>query len=72
MDTLHHLLVRGIERTALFRDDNDRADFVAWDLQHPNELAYWFGRNPCRRRIVAGVSRAGSTEIEYIWTSRPT
>jgi imidazolonepropionase len=32
-----------------------RADFVAWDLQHPNELAYWFGRNPCRRRIVAGV-----------------
>ena len=32
-----------------------RADFVAWDLDHPNELAYWFGRNPCRRRIVAGV-----------------
>jgi imidazolonepropionase len=32
-----------------------RADFVAWNLQHPNELAYWFGRNPCRRRIVAGV-----------------
>jgi imidazolonepropionase len=31
-----------------------RADFVAWDLQHPAELAYWFGRNPCRRRIVAG------------------
>ena len=31
-----------------------RADFVAWDLEHPNELAYWFGRNPCRRRIVAG------------------
>jgi imidazolonepropionase len=32
-----------------------RADFVVWDLEHPNELAYWFGRNPCRRRIVAGV-----------------
>lgn len=32
-----------------------RADFVAWDLDHPNELAYWFGRNPCRRRIVGGV-----------------
>jgi imidazolonepropionase len=32
-----------------------RADFVAWNLDHPNELAYWFGRNPCRRRIVAGV-----------------
>ena len=32
-----------------------RADFVAWDLDHPNELAYWFGRNPCRRRVVAGM-----------------
>jgi len=32
-----------------------RADFVAWDLEHPNELAYWFGRNPCRRVIVGGV-----------------
>ena len=26
---LHHVMVRGIERTALFRDDRDRADFVA-------------------------------------------
>ncbi|MFI4931706.1 MAG: imidazolonepropionase, partial [Burkholderiales bacterium] len=26
-----------------------QADFVVWDLEHPNELAYWFGRNPCRR-----------------------
>ncbi len=32
-----------------------RADFVVWDLEHPNELAYWFGRNPCRRIVVAGV-----------------
>ena len=27
--TLHHVMVRGIERTALFRDDRDRTDFVA-------------------------------------------
>jgi REP element-mobilizing transposase RayT len=27
--TLHHVMVRGIERTAVFRDDGDRADFVA-------------------------------------------
>jgi len=32
-----------------------RADFVAWDLEHPNELAYWFGRNPCRRIVVGGT-----------------
>ena len=31
------------------------ADFVAWDLDHPRELAYWFGRNPCRRVVRAGV-----------------
>ena len=34
-----------------------RADFVAWDLDHPNELAYWFGHNPCRRVIAAGLER---------------
>ena len=34
-----------------------RADFVAWDLEHPNELAYWFGHNPCRRVIVGGQER---------------
>jgi len=28
-NTLHHVMVRGIERTTLFRDDTDRADFVA-------------------------------------------
>ena len=27
--TLHHVMVRGIERRAIFRDDTDRADFVA-------------------------------------------
>ncbi len=27
--TLHHVMGRGIERTQLFRDDTDRADFVA-------------------------------------------
>ena len=27
-DTLHHVMVRGIERTTLFREATDRADFV--------------------------------------------
>lgn len=34
-----------------------RADFVTWDLRHPNELAYWFGRNPCLRVIAQGTQR---------------
>jgi imidazolonepropionase len=35
-----------------------RADFCVWDLEHPNELAYWFGHNPCRRVVVGGKERA--------------
>jgi imidazolonepropionase len=36
-----------------------RADFAAWDLEHPNELAYRFGGgNPCRRVVAAGIERA--------------
>jgi imidazolonepropionase len=31
-----------------------RADLAVWDVEHPRELAYRFGVNPCRQRIVAG------------------
>jgi imidazolonepropionase len=35
-----------------------RADFVLWDAEHPNELAYRFGGGrPCRRVVVAGRER---------------
>ncbi len=34
-----------------------RADFAVWDLEHPNELAYWFGHNPCRRVVAGGIER---------------
>ena len=30
-----------------------RADFVAWSLDHPAELAYWFGHHP-QARVVCG------------------
>ena len=33
-----------------------RADFVAWDVDHPNELSYWIGANP-RRITVRGGAR---------------
>jgi imidazolonepropionase len=35
-----------------------QADFVVWDVEHPNELAYWFGRNPCRRVVRSGMERS--------------
>ncbi len=31
-----------------------RADFTVWDLDHPRELAYWFGRNACRVVVRGG------------------
>ena len=31
------------------------ADFAAYDLEHPRELAYWFGHNPCRAVVRAGA-----------------
>lgn len=34
-----------------------RADFCVWDTEHPHELAYWFGRNPCARVVVGGQER---------------
>ena len=34
-----------------------RADLAVWALEHPNELTYWFGHNPCRRVIAGGVER---------------
>jgi imidazolonepropionase len=34
-----------------------RADFVAWDLEHPAELAYWLGGNPCLRVVCGGAQR---------------
>ena len=30
------------------------ADFVLWDIDSPAELAYWFGRNPCRCVVWGG------------------
>jgi len=34
-----------------------QADFVVWDAAHPRDLAYFLGRNACRRRIQGGVER---------------
>ena len=34
-----------------------RADFCVWNLKHPNELAYWFGGNPCQRVFVGAQER---------------
>jgi imidazolonepropionase len=34
-----------------------RADFVLWDIDHPAELAYWIGYNPCATVVRGGKVR---------------
>jgi len=34
-----------------------RADFAVWDADHPRELAYRFGHNPCRQVVFGGEAR---------------
>jgi imidazolonepropionase len=34
-----------------------RADFAVWALDHPNELSYRFGQNPCLRVVCGGIER---------------
>jgi imidazolonepropionase len=34
-----------------------RADLAVWDAEHPRELAYRFGQNPCRRVVFGGIER---------------
>ena len=37
--------------------EGQRADFVVWDAEHPREMAYRFGINPCRRVFFGGIER---------------
>ena len=41
-----------------------RADFCLWDAGHPNELAYYFGRNPLRQRVRGGMSHRAAVPEE--------
>lgn len=36
-----------------------RADLACWRVDHPAELAYWVGGNPCHAVVQAGRIRAG-------------
>jgi imidazolonepropionase len=32
-----------------------RADLAVWDVDHPRELVYWIGANPCRTVVYGGA-----------------
>jgi imidazolonepropionase len=37
-----------------------RADFALWALEHPRELAYWFGHSTCRGTVVGAADPGAS------------
>ncbi len=51
--TLHGALALGLPDRGTLAP-GQRADLAVWGVEHPNELAYWFGRNPCRGTVIAG------------------
>jgi imidazolonepropionase len=55
--TAHAARALGLQASHGTLEAGKQADFVVWDVEHPNELAYWFGRNPARRVVRAGVER---------------
>ena len=38
-----------------------RADLVVWDADHPRDMAYRFGHNPCRRVWCGGIETRNDT-----------
>ena len=40
--------------TTLLRAQGKAADFALWDIAHPRDLCYSFGRNPCQGVVTGG------------------
>jgi len=53
--TQHAARALGLAATRGTLEAGKRADFAVWALEHPNELAYWFGHNPCQRVVCGGA-----------------
>jgi imidazolonepropionase len=53
--TRHAATALGIADSAGTLEVGKRADFVIWDIDHPAELAYRVGFNPCRGIVRRGV-----------------
>ena len=49
----------GLKDRGVLRPEQ-RAEFVLWDVDHPSELSYAFGSNPCLSRVWGGKIQAVS------------
>ncbi|HJN92220.1 MAG TPA: amidohydrolase family protein, partial [Dehalococcoidia bacterium] len=47
--------VLGLEADIGTLEPGKAADLALWDVDHPRDLAYWLGANPCRAVVKNGV-----------------
>ncbi len=52
--TAHAARALGLAASHGTLEAGKRADFAVWAVDHPRELAYGFGVNPCRRVVAGG------------------
>ena len=64
--TRHAAAALGRAELAGTLETGKRADFVLWDIDHPAELAYRIGVNPCREVVRAGRRIRGMTDIPRV------
>ena len=55
--TVHAARALGLEAATGVLRAGMQADFCVWAVDHPNELAYYLGRNPLVQAVHAGVKR---------------
>jgi len=53
--TVHAARALGLQATHGTLEAGRLADFVAWDIAHPSELAYWIGGDLPKRVIRHGA-----------------
>ncbi len=62
-EALHAVTVNGARALGLSDrgrlSEGMRADFAVWNLEHPAELAYWIGGNPCADVVCGGTGHTG-------------